>query len=43
MKKQNPDFNVKINYKARAESERRYAVSKRLASVINTAVNTTYR
>lgn len=32
-------YNVSVKYKTRDEEERRYVVSKKLASVINLAVN----
>lgn len=32
-------YTVKVNYKTRDEQERRYVVSKKLAGIINLAVN----
>lgn len=32
-------YTVKVNYKTRDEQERKYVVSKKLAGIINLAVN----
>ncbi len=34
------NYTVRVNYKTRDEQERKYVVSKKLAGIINLAVNT---